>query len=88
MDKVVSDYLASIGEKGGCKSRRKLSGDQAKTMVRIREARRAFRHYYSQCFWSCNPDLVVSAEDVKWIGKQLMKYGDRKAWAKGAKLCR
>jgi hypothetical protein len=88
MDKVISDYLASIGEKGGCKSRRKLTSGQALAMVRVREARRAFRHYFAQCFWSYKPDLKISKDDVKWVGEQIMKHGDREAWIKGAKLCR
>lgn len=36
----IKKYLAEIGSKGGKKSRRTLTPDQAKAMVRAREAKR------------------------------------------------
>jgi hypothetical protein len=57
-------------------------------MVRVRDARRAFRRFYTTCFWSYRPDLVITAEDVPWVAEQLMKHGDREAWRVGARLCR
>ena len=33
-------------------------------MVRVREARRAFREFHAQCFWYLRPDLQVSLDDV------------------------
>ena len=81
-------YLAQIGARGGRKSRRVLAPDTARTMVRVREARRAFRRFRSMCFWSYRPDLVIRAADVLWVSEQLMKHGDRAAWRVGAKLCR
>lgn len=57
-------------------------------MVKVREARKAYRKFYAKCFWSCNPDLEISISDVKWVGEQLMKYGNREAWILGSKLCR
>ena len=43
----VSEYLARIGRKGGAKSRRVLSSEDARNMVRVREARRAFRRFHA-----------------------------------------
>ena len=40
MDKAVRKYLARIGAKGGKKSRRVLTVEQARNMVRIREEKR------------------------------------------------
>jgi hypothetical protein len=57
-------------------------------MVRVREARRAFRRYRTTCFWSYRPDLEIGIEDVRWVAEQLMKRGNRDAWEAGAKLCR
>lgn len=88
MNDAVRKYLAEIGRKGGMRSRRALSSDQACAMVRVREARRAYRDYFAQCFWSCSPDLRITAADVDWVAERLMKYGDRKAWEKGTQLCR
>lgn len=57
-------------------------------MVKVREARRAFRRFRSTCFWSYRPDLAIGAGDVAWVAEQLMKNGNREAWLAGAKLCR
>jgi len=57
-------------------------------MVRVREARRAFRRFRTTCFWSCRPDLKIGIEDVPWVAEQLMKHGNREAWRVGARLCR
>jgi hypothetical protein len=83
----VRRYLAEIGAKGGRRSRRKLDPEAARTMVRVREARRAFRRYRHSCFWSYRPDLVIGAEDVAWVAEQLKKHGDREAWRLGHRLC-
>lgn len=83
----VSDYLSQIGRKGGRKSRRKLSPRQASLMVKVREARRAFRTHYALCFWSCDPTLKIGVEDVAWVAQQLMKNGNRALWILGRKLC-
>lgn len=84
----IRKYLAEIGARGGRRSRRTLSPEEARAMVGVREARRAFRKYRSQCFWSYRPDLEIGTEDVGWVAEQLMKHGDREAWGVGARLCR
>jgi hypothetical protein len=84
----IRRYLARIGARGGRKSRRTLDPDTARTMVKVREARRAFRRFRNTCFWSYRPDLVIRVEDVPWVAEQLMKHGNRAAWRVGAKLCR
>jgi hypothetical protein len=65
-----------------------LDSKTARTMVDVREARRAFRRFRSNCFWSYRPDLVIRAQDIPWVAEQLMKHGNREAWRIGAKLCR
>jgi hypothetical protein len=81
-------YLAQIGRKGGLKSRRTLSAAEARAMVRVREARRAFRRFRAMCFWSYREDLVVTLADVQWVAEQLMRHGNREAWRVGSRLCR
>jgi hypothetical protein len=85
--KEIREYLAEIGRRGGQKSRRALDSETARDMVRVREARRAFRRYRVRCFWSSPPDLVITLEDVPWVAEQLMRHGDRQAWRIGARLC-
>ena len=84
----VRDYLADIGRRGGTKSRRTLDPHTARDMVRVREARRAYRTYYTSCFWSYRADLTIMRDDVAWVADQLMKHGDRTAWLTAARLCR
>ena len=84
----IRQYLARIGAKGGRKSRRSLDPETARAMVRVREARRAFRRFRAMCFWSYRPDLEIGIGDVPWVAEQLMKHGNREAWEAGAKLCR
>ncbi len=88
MDDAVRDYLAKIGRKGGKKSRRTLDPETARRMVRVREARRAYRRFHASCFWSYRPDLEIGMEDVAWVAETLMKNGNREAWRIGRSLCR
>ena len=88
MDAVLKEYLSAIGRRGGSISKRKLSEEDARTMVKIREAGRAYRKFHARCFWSYKPDLKISSQDVSWVAEQLMKHGGREAWHAGAKLCR
>lgn len=84
----VRDYLASIGRVGGQRSKRNLSREESKNMVRIREARRAFRKYYAQCFWSYDRNLKININDVPWVVEMLKRHGNRKAWETATSLCR
>jgi hypothetical protein len=88
MSENIRKYLSDIGKRGGRKSRRTLDSETARNMVRLREAKRAFRRFYARCFWSYDPDYVLTLDDIEWVAKQLMKNGGREAWEVGAKLCR
>ena len=79
-------YLARIGRKGGSRSRRALSSADARDMVRVREARRAFREFHAQCFWYLRPDLRVSLDDVPEIVRGLRRNGGRKGFLAAARL--
>ena len=88
MSEKIRKYLSDIGKRGGRKSRRTLDSETARNMVRLREAKRAFRRFYARCFWSYDPDYVLTLDDIEWVAKQLIKNGGREAWEVGAKLCR
>ena len=81
-------YLAEIGRRGGRKSRRALDPKMAQAMVRVREARRAYRRFHANCFWSFNPDYDIGLSDVAWVAEQLRRHGGRDAWEASRKLCR
>lgn len=87
MKDEIRIYLSEIGRRGGKKSRRRLEPETAKRMVVLREARRAFRRFYSLCFWSYDPDYVVELSDVDWVVRELRKNGNRPAWEAAARLC-
>ncbi len=84
----ITEYLAEIGRRGGRKSRRTLDPETARSMVRVREARRAYRRFRTSCFWSYRPDLHIGLNDVEWVAETLMKNGNREAWQVGRSLCR
>jgi hypothetical protein len=88
MKRAVHRYLAEIGRRGGRKSRRQLTPDQARSMVKVREARRAFARFRVSCFWSFDPDYRITTNDVRWVADELMKHGNREAWEVGRRLCR
>jgi hypothetical protein len=86
--KNIRGYLREIGRRGGLRSRRRLDPETARDMVRVREARRAFRRFRATCFWSYRPDLEIGLDQVGWVAEQLRKHGNREAWRIAARLCR
>lgn len=85
---ALREYLSRIGRKGGLRSRRELSPEQARDMVRVREARRAFRAFHAKCFWYLRPDLVATLDDVPEIVRGLRRHGGRKGFLIAARLSR
>jgi hypothetical protein len=79
--------MSEIGRLGGRASRRTLSPEDARRMVRVREARRAYRRFHAQCFWSYSPQLEIGADDVAWVAEQLKRHGGRVGWDAAIKLC-
>ena len=86
MDDQVRRYLSQIGRKGGRRSRRTLDSETARRMVRLREARRAFRLNHSECFRSYDPDYRIDFDDIDWVAEQLVEYGSPAARQKGREL--
>lgn len=86
MDKSISNYLAKIGRKGGLKSKRRLTPEQARRMVKVREAKRLYKKFHSLCFWSYDPHYNIQSDDIDWLCDQLMKNGNQKTWAAAHKL--
>lgn len=87
MNKKLRQYFSKIGSTGGKKSKRALTSEDALKMVLVREARRAFKKYYTSCFWSYNPNHKVTFNDISWIAEKLQKNGDLAAWKLSKKLC-
>jgi hypothetical protein len=87
MKQDVRAYLAEIGRRGGKKSRRVLDPEAAQAMVRVREARRMYRRFHAECFWSFDPHYRIGLSDIAWVAEQLRTHGGRDAWEAAGKLC-
>ena len=85
---AIRSYLSRIGRRGGRKSRRALSPEDARDMVRVREARRAYRRFHMQCFWYMKPNAVITKDDLPIIVKGLRSYGGHAGYRMAGKLCR
>jgi len=48
-------------------------------MVRVREARRVYRRFHAECFWSYDPAYRIGPSDVAWVAEQLRRHGGRDA---------
>ena len=83
----IGAYMARIGRKGGQRSRRRLSSEDARNMVRVREARRAFKRYHAQCFWYMPPDMTIGVADLHEIARGLRQHGGRDGFLLAARLC-
>ena len=88
MKKDISTYMARIGRKGGLKSRRVLRSGDAIQMVKVREARKLYRRFYTRCFWSCPPDFQPGVADLSWVAEKLRAHGGADGWREAARLCR
>jgi hypothetical protein len=51
-------------------------------------ARKAFRDFYAQCFWSADPNLVVEAQHIPFIIRNLRLHGGHKGFRLAAAICR
>ena len=82
----VKAYLREIGSRGGKKSRRKLDADQARRMVAVREARKAFREHHCEIFWSAPEDMVIREEQVPYIIQNMKREGNRAIYEKARRI--
>lgn len=87
MNSEVREYLSEIGRRGGRRSRRVLDPDTARTMVNVREAKRAYKAFHTMCFWSFDPEFRVGVSDISWVAEQLRKNGNRQAWEVANRIC-
>jgi hypothetical protein len=60
----------------------------AERQRRLELARRAFKEFYAQCFWSSDPNLVVEERHVPFIIRNLRLHGGHGGFRLAAELCR
>ena len=83
----LSAYLSRIGRKGGQRSRRTLTPDEARRMVRVREARKLYAKYHTRCFWNAPGDFKPGLAEIDWVAERLRKHGGREGWEAASRLC-
>jgi len=57
-------------------------------MVRVREARRAYREFHTTCFWPFDATYRITEKDIAWVAERLMEFGGHAGWELGTRLCR
>jgi hypothetical protein len=87
LSRATRAYLAEMGARGGRRSKRVLTTEQSRAMVRVREARRAFKRFKALCFWSYDPEMKITSDDVAWVVEMLRRHGNRQAWEVADSLC-
>ena len=55
---------------------------------RLELARRAFREFYAQCFWSYRPDAEMTEEKILFVIRGLREHGGLVGYRVAAELCR
>ena len=55
---------------------------------RLELARRAFREFYAQCFWSYRPDAEMTEEKIPFVIRGLREHGGLAGYRVAAELCR
>lgn len=58
--------------------------------TRLARARRAFREHHANCFWSSDPAMEITEEDIPFVIAGLRKNGGHKEWreAQALQSCR
>jgi hypothetical protein len=48
--------------------------------TKVDEAQRLFREYHARCFWSYQPDSVITEEKIEWVREGLRRHGGMPGW--------
>jgi hypothetical protein len=62
--------------------------DRAVRQRRLDLARRAFKEFYAQCFWSYREDAEITEEKIPFVIDGLRKYGGLPGYRIAAEICR
>ena len=55
---------------------------------RLELARRAYRDFHAQCFWSYRSDFEIMEKDIPFVIRELRRNGGHKGYRIVAELCR
>lgn len=62
--------------------------DTAARERRINLARKAFREFHAQCFWSYREDAEITEDKIPFVVRGLREHGGRAGYRIAAELCR
>ena len=62
--------------------------EQMERAERLKLAQQAFRDFFAQCFWSSDPNLIITEELIPFVVRGLRYYGGHKGYQIAAELCR
>jgi hypothetical protein len=63
-------------------------GDTGVRQRRLDLAKKAFREYYAQCFWSYREDAEITEEKIAFVIRGLREHGGLAGYKVAAELCR
>jgi hypothetical protein len=61
--------------------------DTAVRQRRLDLAKKAFREFYAQCFWSYREDSDITEDKIPFVIRGLREYGGRAGYRIAAELC-
>ena len=62
--------------------------DAAARQARLQLARKAFKDFYAQCFWSYREDAEITEEKIPFVIRGLREHGGLAGYRIAAELCR
>ena len=64
-----------------------LAGDAAARQRRLELARKAFREFYAQCFWSYREDAEITEDKIPFVVRGLREHGGLAGYQLAAAIC-
>ena len=64
------------------------SSDTVACRRRLELARKAFKEFYAQCFWSYREDAEITEEDIPWVLRELRLNGGHRGYRVVGEICR
>jgi hypothetical protein len=65
-----------------------LASDTEARQRRLELARKAFKEFYAQCFWSYREDAAITEEDIPWLLRELRLNGGHRGYRVAGEICR
>jgi hypothetical protein len=64
------------------------ASDTVARQRRLELARKAFKEFYAQCFWSYREDAEITEEDIPWVLRELRHNGGHRGYRLVGEICR